>query len=95
MNSLRLFIFLLLLAAILTAPVLAQLSPHFDLDWSVLSGGGGQRSSNQFEVDDVLGQWPDGLSRSANYQIDPGFWTSGRAAQGESLYLPLVLGPGS
>ena len=72
---------------------MAQISPHFDLGWHLLSGGGGPRSSAHYQIDDVLGQWPDGLSSSAHYQIDPGFWHVGRAVEAWHLYLPLALGP--
>ena len=91
MNRVHILIFLLLLALILTAPVVAQISPHFDLGWSLLSGGGGLRSSSQYQVDDVLGQWPDGLSSSDHYQIAPGFWHTGRELYARHLYLPVLL----
>ena len=91
MNRFRLLALLLFLALLLSAPALAQFSPHFDLDWSLLSGGGGLRGSDQYQIDDVLGQWPDGRSSSANHQLDPGFWTAGRLAEPARLYLPLVV----
>ena len=90
MNRVRMLILLLLLALLLAGPVLAQVSPHFDLGWHLLSGGGGPRSSTQFQIDDVLGQWPDGLSESAHYQIDPGFWHVGRVLGERPVYLPVV-----
>ncbi|MBN1874889.1 MAG: fibronectin type III domain-containing protein [Anaerolineae bacterium] len=53
---------------------LAQVSTHFDLHWSLLSGGGGNRSSTTYQVDDMLGQWVMWDSTSTGYQIAPGFW---------------------
>jgi hypothetical protein len=63
--------------------VLAQVSTNFDLGWHVLSGGGGSRSSTNYQIDDVLGQWADRTSASTNYQVEPGFW-SGAGASGSS-----------
>lgn len=84
-------IVLILLAIIVAVPVLAQISPHFDLNWSLLSSGGGLRSSAHYQIDDVLGQWSDGLSSSARYQIDPGFWHKGRELRARSIYMPVLL----
>lgn len=83
-------ILLLLLILALAVPVLAQISANFDLNWHVLSGGGGPRNSDQYQIDDVLGQWPDGRASSARYQIDPGFWHAGRVQEDRRLYLPVV-----
>lgn len=91
MNRIHILISLLLLVGLLAAPAMAQISPHFDLSWSLLSGGGGYRSSSHYQIDDVLSQWPDGQSRSDHYQIDPGFWHVGRVMEPSRLYMPLVL----
>jgi hypothetical protein len=61
-------------ALLLTGAVLAQVSTNFDLSWHLLSGGGGSRSSTQYQVDDSLGQWAAQPSSSATYEIAPGFW---------------------
>jgi len=60
--------------------VLAQVSTNFDLSWHLLSGGGGSRSSTNYQVDDSLGQWADGSSTSARYAIQAGFWSGAPAA---------------
>ena len=91
MNRVHILIVLLILAALLTVPVLAQISPNFDLGWHLLSAGGGERSSLHYQIDDVLGQWPDGRAQSARYQIDPGFWHTGRVIEARRLYLPVLL----
>ena len=81
----------LLLLLLMTAVVAAaQVSTRYDLGWHVLSGGGGSRSSAAFQIDDVLGQWADGRARSDQYQLDPGYWHSGREVQPRVLYLPVV-----
>lgn len=93
MKILMIWVSILLLALALIGPVLAQVSSHFDLSWNLLSSGGGSRNSANYQIDDVLGQWPDGQSTSTHYQIDSGFWPAGRGADASHLYLPLVLNP--
>ncbi len=73
-------ILFLLICLTIAGTALAQVSTHFDLGWHLLSGGGGARRSATYQLDDVLGQWPDGRSASDHYQVDPGFWTAGRVA---------------
>jgi hypothetical protein len=91
MNKVILVLLLILLVIGLAVPSLAQISPHYDLGWSLLSGGGGVRNSANYQIDDVLGQWPDGLSSSGLYQIDPGFWPKGRKIPAQSVYMPVQL----
>ena len=92
MNKARISVLLLLLVLLLAAPILAQISTLYDLSWHLLSGGGGPRASSHYQIDDVLGQWPDGRTSSARYQVDPGFWHAGREQQQKRLYLPVVSG---
>jgi hypothetical protein len=61
-------------ALVLAGVALAQISTNFDLSWHLLSGGGGSRGSTHYELDDTLGQWAEGPSSSAGYEISPGFW---------------------
>jgi len=65
--------------------VLAQVSTNFDLSWHLLSGGGGSRTSPDYQVDDALGQWAEAPSSSANYQIAPGFWYGAAGQAGPCL----------
>ena len=90
MNRKLIPLLLLLLLLALTVPLLAQMSARYDQSWHVLSGGGGPRTSANYQVDDVLGQWADGRSMSGRYQVDPGFWHVGRAHWAATNYLPLV-----
>lgn len=53
----------------------AQISPSFDLHWSLLNSGGGARSSTGFLLHDSLGQWIGGTASSANARIEAGFWS--------------------
>ncbi len=91
MNNIKGILILLLLALLLVGPVLAQVSPNYELNQLVLSGGGGWRESANFEIADVLGQWADGQSRSENFQVDPGFWGVGGASEEISLFMPVVV----
>jgi hypothetical protein len=93
MNKRVLPFLLILLVLAVAVPVLAQLSANYDAGWHVLSGGGSSRNSQHFQIDDVLGQWPDGRSTGAIYQVDPGFWHSGRVPDGKRTYLPLISKP--
>ena len=83
MNSPKRWAWLIGVIAMLgvTGAVLAQVSPNFDLHWSLLSGGGGSRASVNYHVGDALGQWADGTSSSTNYRIAAGFW-AGNVASG-------------
>jgi hypothetical protein len=90
-TKIRIFLLILLAILLFAGPVLAQISLRFDLGWAALSGGGGSRSSQQVQVDDALGQWPDGRSSSEQYRIDPGFWAVGRVREDRNTYLPLAL----
>ncbi len=62
------------LAVLLASAVLAQTSPNFDLWWSALTGGGGERLSAGYRAQDSLGQWAIGTAASANYRVESGFW---------------------
>jgi hypothetical protein len=52
----------------------AQISPNFDLGWRLLGGGGGQRSSPNYLVQDTLGQSAAGTAASAKSRLEAGFW---------------------
>ena len=58
----------------LAGVVLAQVSPNFDLHWSLLNSGGGERQSTNARLQDSLGQWAGGTASSANHRIEGGFW---------------------
>ena len=93
MNRKTIWILWMLMVVTAVAPVLAQVSAHFDLTWHVLSGGGGMRQSHHYQIDDVLGQWSGAdISTSAHYRIDPGFWHVGVELELNRLYLPMAAG---
>jgi len=62
--------------------VIAQVSTNFNLNWHLLSSGGGTRNSTNYRADDALGQWGDSRPSSANYKIEPGFWVGGSVVSG-------------
>lgn len=66
--------FVPLLGILAAGVALAQISPGFDLRWSLLTGGGGQQASANYKVQDTLGQWSGGSPASANFRIRAGFW---------------------
>ncbi len=53
-----------------------QVSEHYDLHWSVVSGGGGVRASAASGLHDALGQSMGVVSNSAAYRIEGGFIVS-------------------
>jgi hypothetical protein len=64
-----------LIAGLLLAGIaVAQVSTNYDLHWSFLNSGGGERSSSGYRAQDSLGQWAAGLASSASYRVESGFW---------------------
>lgn len=72
----RLAITILLAAGglLLAGAALAQVSPGFDLRWSLFSSGGGARGSPGYGLADTLGQWGGQGATSAHFSVEPGFW---------------------
>jgi hypothetical protein len=64
-----------LTAALLLAGIaVAQVSTNYDLHWSFLNSGGGERTSTAYRAQDSLGQWAVGAASSAGYRVESGFW---------------------
>jgi hypothetical protein len=63
----------LIITLLLAGIAAAQISPNFDLHWSFLNSGGGERLSASNRVQDSLGQWVAGVASSANYRLEGGF----------------------
>ena len=58
-----------------TGAALAMSSLNYDLPWTVLATGGGDRSSASYVLGDTLGQSSAiGPSQSTNYQLGSGYW---------------------
>ncbi len=70
---------------------LAQVSPNFDVHWSLLSSGGSSRQSASYRIGDTLGQVAAGQVSSPNYQVNSGLWQAGfGSAWKYRVYLPIV-----
>ena len=69
----------------LTAVVLAQQSANFDLSTHVVDGGGGQRQSANFVIQDSMGQTAPGIVTSANARIVGGYLQDQVAAGGDAF----------
>jgi hypothetical protein len=80
---------LLLLAAAIGAPVLAQTSPSYNLEWHVIGGGGQPVSSAHYAVNSTAGQGAASppYSTSARYVVSGGYWFTPEYV----IYLPIVL----
>lgn len=63
-----------------------QVSEHYDLHWSVLSGGGGVRASAASGLHDALGQSMGAVSNSAAYRIEGGFIVSSDGESGDMVH---------
>jgi hypothetical protein len=48
---------------------------NFSLDWSSVSGGGGQGSSSDFALDGTIGQVGAGSMSGGDFWVDGGFWS--------------------
>jgi hypothetical protein len=64
-----------MLILLMGGTALAMSSASYNLPWTVLSGGGGDRSSSSYVLGDTVGQ-PSaiGPSESTNYRLGSGFW---------------------
>jgi len=47
---------------------------NYSIDWYVIASGGGHAESANFMVDGTIGQPITGISSSANYVVEAGFW---------------------
>ncbi len=56
-----------------TSVAVAQVSTNFELSWHLLGGGGGERQSANFMVQDAIGQPVVGNAASANAIVQSGF----------------------
>jgi len=61
------------LALLVTGVAIAQVSPSFDLSWSTLASGGGERSSAQYLIQDTVGQAIADVSGTSTIQVAGGF----------------------
>ena len=79
----RLLAVLIPLAFLLTVTVsaFAMSSSSYSLNWQTLAGGGGLRSSPNYTLGDTGGQYSViGISGSASYHLNAGFWNNGLVA---------------
>src|SRR4030042_1022912 len=75
-----------ILLIVLFVPVLIS-AQTYQIDWYVIGSGGGHSESGAYSVDGTIGQPIVGVSSSANYRIEAGFWVGAGASSGYE-YLP-------
>jgi hypothetical protein len=75
-KKLILYLIICLVGLSLAGGALAQISAHYDLNWHILSFGGGQRVSTHYHADDALGQLAVGGSTGPNVRLESGFFYS-------------------
>ena len=99
MNTPRIPLFVLLVAALLLAVASAAASKGLrglgdlgglstDLSWNVLGAGGGHAASASYSLDATLGQPFVGPSSSTVARLSVGFW---QESAGYRVYLPVVI----
>ncbi len=66
---------LIVLALLLLAGAVALAASQYDIGRSVISGGGGERSSDNYMVRDVIGEAAVGTSQSDSFLLRAGFLT--------------------
>jgi len=64
--------FFILMTAIFI-PLLAR-GQTYQTDWHVIASGGGHSESADYGIDGTIGQAIVGISTSANYRVEAGFW---------------------
>ncbi len=71
------FLFVVLAAALfcLAGSASAMSSTNYGINWNVIGGGGGGGGSSSYKMQSTIGQIA-GLSSSANYKVQGGFWQS-------------------
>lgn len=63
-----------------------------DIEWWVISGGGGSHTVGNISLSATIGQWSVGSGTSGSTQLGSGFWGGG-GAEGppQPIFLPLIL----
>jgi len=77
-------LFTVLAILLLTCIVSGQ---TYQIDWYVIGSGGGHSESGAYSIDGTIGQPIVGMSSSANYRVEAGFWVGAGASSGYE-YLP-------
>jgi hypothetical protein len=75
---------LVLIILLIATAIFAQ---TYQIDWYVIGSGGGHSESGAYSIDGTIGQPIVGVSSSANYRIEAGFWVGAGAPMGYE-YLP-------
>ena len=75
---------LTLIILLMASVALAQ---TYEIDWYVIGSGGGESQSTNYQVNGTIGQPIVGMSSSASYRVESGFWVGAGAASSYE-YLP-------
>jgi hypothetical protein len=78
----------LLLLIIVAGFPLAVQAQNYQIDWWVIGSGGGTSSSASYQLSGTIGQPIVGVSTSANYRLEAGFWVGTAPGGGGCAYLP-------
>lgn len=59
---------------LLTLPAIAAPASGEQIKWQVIASGGGSSTSTNYKISATVGQTAAGLTSSANYKLNQGFW---------------------
>ena len=62
------------IVAFMIAITSSAMAQNYSVDWYVIANGGGAGQSENYRVDGTAGQPAIGISTSANYSVQSGFW---------------------
>jgi len=69
---------------VLAASAIAQ---TYEIDWYVIGSGGGHSESSSYSIDGTIGQPIIGVSSSASYTVESGFWVGAGVSAGYEYLL--------
>jgi hypothetical protein len=81
MKSIKILLALLLLVSV-------SFAQTYQIDWYVISSGGGHAESGAYEMDATVGQPIVGQSSSSSYILESGFWVGAGLSSIQNEYVP-------
>lgn len=71
---------------------LVAATADWDLNWHVVSGGGGGSPGGSYQADGTTGQTTAGIVSGGDYLLGSGFWGGGQVARAAGgIYLPIIV----
>ena len=77
-----------LILLMIVASASMGLAQDYSIDWYVIGSGGGESQSTNYRINGTIGQPIVGISSSANYTVESGFWVGSGIMELGYEYLP-------